>query len=158
MTNLQLNRFYVNTMHMLDVWFGDAQHTEASQLISDRLFASGVFGTHESSLQSTMLKKVNKRGSVQDVKLLNWFYRAFPAYSGMRQLYPVLRKWPILLPAMCVARWGTCCSINEEDLSSTCRKYKFRRMSTTVTEFQHHLFQSCFSSLIMEMARICVTK
>ena len=106
LTQLQLERFYANTMHMLDVWFGDAQHTEASQLISDRLFASGVFGTHESSLQSTMLKKVNKRGSVQDVKLLNWFYRAFPAYSGMRQLYPVLRKWPILLPAMWVARWG----------------------------------------------------
>ncbi len=106
LTSLQLNRFYLNTMHMLDVWFGDAQHTEASQLISDRLFASGVFGTHESSLQSTMLKKVNKRGSVQEVKLLNWFHRAFPAYSGMRQLYPVLRKWPILLPAMWVVRWG----------------------------------------------------
>ncbi len=103
---LQLNRFYENTMHMLDVWFGNAEHTEASQLIADRLFASGVFGTHENSLQSTMLKKVNRHGSVQEVKLLNWFHRAFPAYSSMRQLYPVLRQWPILLPAMWVTRWG----------------------------------------------------
>ncbi len=103
---LQLERFYANTIHMLKVWFGDADHTEASQLISDRLFASGVFGTHENSLQSTMLKKVNRHGSVQEVKLLNWLHRAFPAYSNMRQLYPVLRQWPILLPAMWVTRWG----------------------------------------------------
>ncbi len=106
LTCLQLNRFYENTMHMLDVWFGDAEHTEASQLIADRLFASGVFGTHENSLQSTMLKKVNRRGNVQKVKILNWFHRVFPAYSGMRQLHPVLNKWPILLPAMWIARWG----------------------------------------------------
>ena len=105
LTLLQLNRFYDNTMRMLDVWFAGAEHTEASRLISDRLFASGVFGTHEDSLQSTMLKKVNHHGNVQNVKLLNWFHRAFPAYSGMYQLYPVLRKWPILLPAMWVVRW-----------------------------------------------------
>lgn len=105
MTLLQLNRFYNNTMHMLDVWFADAEHTEASRLISDRLFASGVFGTHADSLQSTMLKKVNHYGAVQEVKLLNWFHRAFPAYSGMRQLYPVLNNYPVLLPVMWVTRW-----------------------------------------------------
>ena len=105
-TSLQLNRFYENTMHMLDVWFGNAEHTEASKLISDRLFDSGVFGKHENSLQSTMLKKVNHHGTVQEAKLMNWFHRAFPAYSGMRQLYPVLRHCPILLPVMWVVRWG----------------------------------------------------
>lgn len=102
---LQLNRFYDNTLHMLDVWFTGTEHTEASRLISDRLFASGVFGTHEDSLQSTMLKKVKHHGTVQNVKFLNWFHRVFPAYSGMRQLYPVLSKWPILLPVMWVVRW-----------------------------------------------------
>ena len=105
MTLLQLNRFYANTMHMLNVWFAGAEHTEASRLISDRLFASGVFGTHEDSLQSTMLKKVNHYGTVQEVKLLNWFHRAFPAYSSMRQLYPVLNNYPVLLPLMWGVRW-----------------------------------------------------
>lgn len=101
---LQLDRFYENTLHMLDTWFGEATHTEASQLISDRLFAGGVFGDRESSLNSTMLKQVNLHGSVGKVKALNWLKRAFPAYGGMRQLYPCLDEHPGLLPFMYISR------------------------------------------------------
>ena len=103
---LQLERFYANTMHMLDVWFRGAEHTEASQLISDRLFFGSVFGKRENSLQATMLKQVNRCGSVKEVKLLNWFKRAFPPYKGMCQLYPVLKNCPLLLPIMWAVRWG----------------------------------------------------
>ena len=101
---LQLDRFYENTLHMLDVWFGEAAHTEASQLISDRLFAGGVFGDRESSLNSAMLKQVNLHGSVGKVKALNWLKRVFPAYGGMRQLYPCLEQYPGLLPFMYISR------------------------------------------------------
>ena len=91
---------------MVDVWFGEATHTEASQLISDRLFAGGVFGDRESSLNSTMLKKMNCHNSVKMVKALNWLNRVFLPYSGMSQLYPCLKKHPILLPFMWIIRWG----------------------------------------------------
>ncbi len=103
-TQLQLNRFYENTMHMLDVWFGNAEHTEASQLISDRLFASGVFGTHENSLQSTMLKQVNRQGSVKKARVAKWVRRIFPPLNTMHRLYPPLRKVPVLLPFLWVHR------------------------------------------------------
>ncbi len=103
---LQIDRFYENTLHMLNVWFGEATHTEASRLISDRLFAGGVFGDRESSLNSTVLKKMNCHNSVKRVKALNWFKRIFLPYSGMRQLYPRLRKYPVLLPFMWIIRWG----------------------------------------------------
>ena len=103
---LQLDRFYENTLHMVDVWFGEATHTEASLLISDRLFVGGVFGDRESSLNSTMLKKMNCHNSVKMVKALNWLNRVFLPYSGMSQLYPCLKKHPILLPFMWIIRWG----------------------------------------------------
>ena len=102
---LQLERFYENTLHMLDVWFGTAEHTEASKLISDRLFSSGVFGSHESSMYSATLKKLNNQGSMKKVKARNWFGRLFVSYSGMCQLYPCLKKFPFLLPLMWVVRW-----------------------------------------------------
>ena len=101
---LQLDRFYENTLHMLDVWFGEAAHTEASQLISDRLFAGGVFGTHENSLYSSMLKQANNHGSVKKAKALKWLKRVFPKFSGMCQLYPYLEKYPCLLPFMYITR------------------------------------------------------
>ena len=101
---LQLDRFYENTLHMVDVWFGEATHTEASQLISVRLFAGGVFGDRESSLNSTMLKQMKLYGSVGKVKALNWLKRAFPAYGSMRRLYPCLDEHPGLLPFMYISR------------------------------------------------------
>ncbi len=95
LTQLQLERFYTNTMLMLDVWFGSAEHTEASQLISDRLFASGVFGTHENSLKSTMLKQVNEQGSLGKAKAHNWLNRIFLPLDKMKGMYPILEKCPI---------------------------------------------------------------
>ncbi len=106
MVLLQLERFYANTMHMLEVWFGTEEHTEASQMISDRLFASGVFGTRESSLYSGMLKQVNHQGSMKKAKLLNRLERAFLPYSRMCKIYPCLQRHPLLLPLMWVVRWG----------------------------------------------------
>ena len=105
LTQLQLERFYANTMHMLDVWFGDAEHTEASQLISDHLFASGAFGTRENSLQSTMLKQVNHQGSVEKARLAKWLHRIFLPLDSMRRLYPILHKFPFLLPFLWIPRW-----------------------------------------------------
>ena len=102
---LQLERFYANNMHLLEVWFGNAEHTEASKLISDRLFASGAFGTHEDSLQSVMLKQVNRQGSIRKAKIAKWLRRVFLPLDSMRRLYPVLHKMPILLPALWVHRW-----------------------------------------------------
>lgn len=106
MVLLQLERFYANTMHMLKVWFGTAEHTEASQLISDRLFASGVFGTRENSLSSDMLKQVNHRGSMKRAKALNSLERVFLPYSRMCRIYPCLQRHPLLLPFMWIVRWG----------------------------------------------------
>ena len=102
---LQLDRFYENTMHMLHVWFDGHTHTEASQLISDRLFDNGVFGTKTDSLQSTMLKQVNAHGTIQKAKVVNWLDTLFLPYASMRKKYSVLEKCPVLLPFMWVVRW-----------------------------------------------------
>lgn len=50
---LQLERFYANMQQVLKVWFHGEEHTEASRIISDRLFASGVFGNETNRLYFT---------------------------------------------------------------------------------------------------------
>lgn len=99
---LQLDRFYENTMHMLDVWFEDAEHTEASKLISDRLFESGVFGRQEDLQQSKVLRRAGT--DVNKAKLRIWLERIFLPLNGMSELYPILRKLPVLLPVMWIVR------------------------------------------------------
>lgn len=104
---LQLERFHANTIHMLDVWFSGAADTEATKLITERLFASGPFGTHENHLQSVMLKQINHFGSLRKAKIAGWVRRVFLPYDSMCRLFPVLKKWPVLLPALWIARWFT---------------------------------------------------
>lgn len=101
---LRIERFYENTMHMLDVWFEDAEHTEASQLISDRLFSSGVFGKQEDLQQSKVLRRMGTDGTVEKIKLRIWFERIFLPLSGMSKLYPILRRLPVFLPVMWIVR------------------------------------------------------
>lgn len=54
---------------------------------------------------SAVSMKMNCHNSVEMVKALNWLNRVFLPYNGMSQLYPCLRKHPILLPFMWVIRW-----------------------------------------------------
>lgn len=101
---LQMERFYHNTMHMLDVWFGDGEHTEASQLIENRLFDSGVFGTQENNLQSVMLRQVKRHGTVKKAKLITWLRWIFPTYRSMCERFPILDRFPVLTPFLWIVR------------------------------------------------------
>ena len=138
---LQLERFYANTMHMLDVWFADAEHTEASKLISDRLFDSGVFGTYESSLQSTMLKEANSSGSVGKVKFQKWSRRMFPTFSSLKEHYPALQRWPVLLPFVWVIRCVDTI-LHQRDLIKKCLKEDEISGKKSVNEYHEMLKKS----------------
>lgn len=102
---LQLDRFYANTMHMLNVWFGSDAHTEASKLISDRLFSCGVFGRRADGLRSAMLKQTYAEGSLRRAKALSWLKKLFLPYHDMCKKYEILKKAPPLLPVMWLWRW-----------------------------------------------------
>lgn len=104
LVTLQLDRFYENTMHMLDVWFGNETHTEASQIVEKHLYDSGVFGTSKNRQISTMLRNLNSTGSMKKAHVLLWKFRVFLPYYGMCKEYPILKKHQILLPCMWIVR------------------------------------------------------
>lgn len=101
---LQLERFYRNTKQVLDVWFADAEHTEASKLISERLFLDGVFGDTQSGHISDMLKRSNSEGSVGQARIKRWRGILFPNLKDMCLMYPLLKRKPWLLPVMWCVR------------------------------------------------------
>lgn len=138
---LQLDKFYENTMHMLDVWFKEATHTDASKLISDRLFASGVFGSHDDSVISTMLKQENSCGSVKKAKAHNWFRRIFPTFDSMCKKYPCLVKHPILLPFMWIARFFNII-FHERDQFGKCVREDITASDESVDAYREILHKS----------------
>ena len=104
LVTLQLDRFYENTMHMLDVWFGNETHTEGSRIVEKHLYDSGVFGTSKNRQISTMLRNLNSTGSMKKARFLVWKFRVLLPYYSMCKEYPILKKYPVLLPCMWIVR------------------------------------------------------
>jgi hypothetical protein len=99
--NLQLYEFYVNIFHMLEVWFDGAEATELTDYLTDKIFFDGVFGRSELGAVSEALKLSKSTRSVRAKKKRQLF---FPPYRVMKNRYPVLQKWVILLPIFWLVR------------------------------------------------------
>ena len=99
---LGLDVFYENILKLLRVWFGKDSGDEITDYLTDRIFSCGVYGTKENSMLSEGVRISKKH---KNVKLHKFFSVVFPSFSGMKTLYPILKKLPFLLPFCWVIRW-----------------------------------------------------
>lgn len=99
---LGLDNFYENVVKLLKIWFGDEESDDISDFLTEKIFTRGVYGTKEDSVRSDGLKISKKH---KNAKLHYFFSVVFPSFSGMKTLYPILKKLPFLLPFCWVIRW-----------------------------------------------------
>ncbi len=99
---LQLLDFYKNTRKLLRVWFSGEEPDSTTQLMTQWIFSSGVFGTKTNSDLSEALKK--SKSTSENIRLKVLRDEIFPPLSKMRRRYGVLKKIPILLPVMWLVR------------------------------------------------------
>lgn len=102
---LQLDVFYKNILDTVDVWFNDGVSSEITDLITEVIFDSGVYGTHEAHVLSAALKEKHNEGTAKKARSKTILNRVFLPYKSMCSRYPILLKMPILLPLMWVVRW-----------------------------------------------------
>ena len=100
---LGLLAFYHNVMHTLQTWFGDAEMTERDAFITDVIFQNGVFGSEKNSAVARLSQQTAQEG-VKNTKFRRMLALVFPPYASMKYIFPVLQKWPILLPVMWLVR------------------------------------------------------
>lgn len=101
---MHLIPFYQNTLKMLSLWFDDAQPDEKSLFMSDYIFSSGSWGTKETHLTSSALRKAHETGSIRKGMGKTVSNILFPSVEYMLPQYPVLKKAPWLLPVFWVVR------------------------------------------------------
>ena len=102
---LHLLEFYENVLRMLDVWFGNGEPDGIVELMTAFIFSGGSWGTMEASLYAQEVQNAHRKGAVGG-SFVNAMARAiFPPLRTIRNRYPVLRRAPLLLPAMWVVRW-----------------------------------------------------
>lgn len=98
---LGLVEFWKNICDTLQCWMNGAISTEKTDFITDFIFSSGVFGTRKNYLISTAVKSNEIPESAGRRRIFQLF---FLPYSGMCIKYPVLKKYPVLLPFYWVKR------------------------------------------------------
>lgn len=87
------------------VWFGDEKATDRTDKMTEYILTSGTYGTMENEAEN----KIKTHGRAGYVLCL-----LFPSMEYMKELYPIVRKYPFLYPVFWVVRLVT-------------RPFKFRR-------------------------------
>ncbi len=103
---LSLDAFYRNIRATLSAWFEDGERTDMTDYLTDKVFASGSFGTSEahnlsSGARAAATEKPERVRRHKRIQLI------FPSAKAMSRNYPVLKRCKLLLPFVWVYRWVT---------------------------------------------------
>ena len=107
---LGLDEFYDNICRTVAVWFNDAEPDEKTEYLTNRLFNNAVFGSRDRALVSEAYRRTKaeeargERASDTTRRRRKWFELFFLPYSAMKEKYPVLEHWAILLPLFWIVR------------------------------------------------------
>ncbi len=94
-----LYKFYLNIKKLIDVWFNEGVHDEISKILAERIIDSGAYGTRQTHLYSQVAKE-SSATSTFIIRMGHIFSMLFPPFSLMKNIFPILKKCPCLLPAM----------------------------------------------------------
>jgi hypothetical protein len=90
---------------LLGYWFQDEEGNETSEFLGEFIFKSGVWGDVQSHYLAQEAKVQKNSSSFAMGKLRSILRVIFPSREYAQVTYPVLRKWPILLPCVWVVIW-----------------------------------------------------
>lgn len=92
---LRLDKFYSNIKNMFCCWFDCSEYDDISKLMTLKIFESGIFGNKKNRILADFTKTSRAKKILTDI---------FLPYVHMAKKYPVLERWPILLPVFWVVR------------------------------------------------------
>lgn len=121
---MRLCEFFENIEKLLEVWFGDADETPITKLISDEIFHSGVYGTADDAETSKILRKAQQKKSFAGVKIVSRIKTVFLPYGQMCEKYSFLKKACVFLPIMWIVRLFHVLIFKRERVSNYIEKEK----------------------------------
>lgn len=92
--------FEKEVVKLSEIWFSGKQHDDFSLQVEEYIMSSGAFGTLKNQIS---MFRVNKGGKVKYI-----LRRIFLDPEVLKTGYPILDKYPVLLPFCEVHRWIVC--------------------------------------------------
>jgi len=96
---LDLVKFAAEVEQLSECWFeSGAEISDALSKIAESILSGSVYGTANQEFQLNMERMYEKYGSRFVAHLVYWLYRLFAPLEEMEPQYPILGKYPWLLP------------------------------------------------------------
>lgn len=135
---LRLWDFYKNVLDTINVWFEDGQSSDITDFITNVIFGSGAYGTHEAQLVASTVKLMNDSDNASKARSKKALRILFPKHKNMVARYPVLKKAPILLPVFWIVRGFETIVFNPQKIKAN-KKSMDTITSNKVTDYQKAL-------------------
>lgn len=127
LAQLRLDEFFDNLIKTFAVWFEDAEPTEVTELITDRVFASGSYGTQDSKSVVNVTEAIHSQKQLKHARWVFLLRHIFPSFGTMRVKYKWLGRCPILLPIMWIMRLFEIVLFKQKQIAKT--KNEFDQMT-----------------------------
>lgn len=93
----ELMRFRDAVYALGDVWYSGQNHSELTREMEDFILGAGIYGSTENRVA---VSRGAEKGRASYI-----LSRLFMPYSSMKSRFPILKKYPVLLPFCHVVRW-----------------------------------------------------
>ena len=104
METMRMERFYDNTMLLLDYWFAEGKGNETLDIMTEFIFSSGSWGVDEIKVLSRAVRDARHSALGFSGRLLYLWQTAFPNAATLQDKYTVLKTHPWLLPLVWIYR------------------------------------------------------
>lgn len=121
---LKLYDFHNNLLATVNNWFSNAPSTPMTEFLTKRFFKSGAYGEFERVHASHAVRVGKIYGKHKNNIFLKIIQTIFLPLSSMKNVYPVLKKAPVLLPVMWVARWFKTVFVTPKHIVSEIKRIK----------------------------------
>lgn len=95
---LNLLKFYYNILKLIDVWFNGKKSNDTINIISDKIFCDGSYGSKENMDIINKANEISAKGNNIFYPIKKAAFLVFPKYSDMCDKYYMLKKYFFLLP------------------------------------------------------------
>ena len=96
-TEGDLATFNDKMVKLLEKWFSKNESIDHLDTLEEYIIQGGIYGTTERKIAITRKKAGNR--------LTYYINRAFPPYSILKHAFPVLKRFPFLIPFGWIIRW-----------------------------------------------------
>lgn len=88
--------FFDNLCRLIKFWFENGEADEIVVTMTKFILSSGTFGTKENSMSAKSIRA--SKGKLENSKQKQFFRMFFPNLQYMKNAFPILNKYPFLMP------------------------------------------------------------